>query len=52
MNTLEIIKKLGWAEVAKLQKELATNKKTGTVRYIAELSGKIQGMVKILNMIR
>lgn len=52
MNTLEIIKKAGWAEVARLQKELATNKEAGSVQYIAELSGKIQGMVHILNMIR
>ena len=53
MNTLEEIKKKGWTEVENLQKELTRMKENDYCAYgIAEISGKIQGMVFILNMMK
>ncbi len=55
MNTIEEIKKAGWAEVERQQKELARLKddrsSMGKLFY-SELAGRIQGMVYILNMIK
>ncbi len=55
MNTLQEIKKAGWAEVERQQKELERIHKKqghGVDPRMAETSGRIQGMVFILNMIR
>lgn len=57
MNTIEIIKKIGWSEVEKLQSELSRLKerlkgKPYEDSVTAELSGKIQGMVYILNLMK
>ena len=53
MNTVQTIKKVGWSEVEKLQKELTRMKENDYCAYgIAEISGKIQGMVYILNLLK
>ena len=57
MNTIQTIKKAGWTEVERQQDELARLKKrlkgkSYEAYLTAELSGRIQGMVYILNMMK
>ncbi len=57
MNTLEKIKKAGWTEVERQQKELERLKEIWGSDYklqhaIPETAGRIKGMVYILNMLK
>ncbi len=58
MNTIEEIKKAGWTEVERQQRELARlRERWGDVsaakqNYYAEQTGYIKGMVFILNMMK
>ena len=57
MTTLKQVKKAGWVEVERQQQELANIKRIAKDKpfhqsLIAELTGKIQGMVYILNMLK
>ena len=57
MTTFEELKKIGWAEVERQQQVLSKVKervkeKPYGAALMAELSGKIQGMVWILNHIK
>ncbi len=54
MNTLQEIKKAGWAEVEKQQIEYSRlhNQQGGVGPRVMELAGYIQGMVFILNMMK
>ena len=57
MTTFEELKKIGWAEVERQQQVLSkvrerVKEKPYGAAFMAELSGKIQGMVWILNHIK
>ena len=59
VTTVGKVKQAGWAEVERLQKELAVMKEKDTCAYdehhickVQVIAGRIQGMVFILNMMK